>query len=135
MASAGAAGPEVLAAGGLVVRPGRGGPEIALVHRPKYDDWSLPKGKLEPGEGFEAAATREVEEETGLRCELGGELEPARYRDRKGRRKEVRYFHMTALGGSFQPSPEVDELRWANRGLALELLSHAHDRFLVSTHV
>ncbi len=135
MASAGASGPEVLAAGGLVVRPGAGGPEIALVHRPKYDDWSLPKGKLEPGEGFDDAAAREVEEETGLRCELGEELEPARYRDRKGRRKEVRYFRMTALGGSFEPSSEVDELRWASRAQALELLSHAHDRFLVLAHL
>ena len=56
--------PEVLAAGGVVVRDDK----IAVVHRPKYDDWSLPKGKLDPGEGFEAAALREVEEETGLRC-------------------------------------------------------------------
>ena len=73
------------AAGGLVVRDRGDGPELAVVHRPRYDDWSLPKGKLEPRGGWEQAALREVEEETGLRCELGRELEPARYRDRKGR--------------------------------------------------
>ena len=77
--------PDVHAAGGLVVRDGGDGPEVAVVHRPKYEDWSLPKGKLDAGESFERAALREIEEETGLRCELVSELQPARYRDRKGR--------------------------------------------------
>ena len=82
-----------------------GGPEseIVLVHRPKYDDWSLPKGKLDPGEGFEEAALREVEEETGLRSSLGRELGETRYNDRKGRSKLVRYWLMTPLGGRFSP--------------------------------
>ena len=95
-----------------MVRETDGGLEVAIVHRPKYDDWSLPKGKLDADESFEQAALREVEEETGLRCELGAELEPARYRDRKGRSKLVRYFRMSPRGGEFRRSDEVDELRW-----------------------
>ena len=69
----------------MVVRDGGDGPEVAVVHRPRYDDWSLPKGKLDAGERWRDAALREVREETGMRCELGDELAPARYRDRKGR--------------------------------------------------
>ena len=86
----------VEAAGGVVLRgePGAG-VEVLVVHRPKYDDWSLPKGKLEPGETDEAAAVREVEEETGWRCALGEELPAVRYTDRNGRPKHVRYWHMT----------------------------------------
>jgi 8-oxo-dGTP diphosphatase len=121
--------PEVAAAGGLVVRDG----EVAIVHRPKYDDWSLPKGKLDPGEGWEQAALREVEEETGLRCELGRELGSARYRDRKGRDKLVRWWLMRPLDGDFVPNDEVDELRWLGRDEALELLDYDHDRDLVRT--
>jgi 8-oxo-dGTP diphosphatase len=123
---------EVRAAGGVVVR-GReaGGPELAVVHRPRYDDWSLPKGKLDRGESFEDAALREVEEETGLRCALGRELDPARYRDRKGRAKLVRWWLMSPLGGSFEPGDEVDELRWVTPEEADGLLDHAHDRDLV----
>ena len=67
---------EVRAAGGVVARASGDGVEVVLVHRPRYDDWSLPKGKLEPGESWEDGALREVEEETGLRCELGEELDP-----------------------------------------------------------
>ncbi len=102
----------VEAAGGVVVR-GDGEPlELVVVHRPRYDDWSLPKGKLESGERWEDAALREVEEETGLRCELGDELESARYRDRKGRDKLVRWWLMRPFEGGFEPNDEVDELRW-----------------------
>jgi 8-oxo-dGTP diphosphatase len=123
---------EVRAAGGLVVRDAPPDTvEVALVHRPKYDDWSLPKGKLKPGESWPEGALREVEEETGLRCELGPELEPVRYHDRKARPKLVRYFRMRPLGGDFTPSDEVDELRWAQPGEALELLDYEHDRSLV----
>jgi 8-oxo-dGTP diphosphatase len=115
-----------------VVRDADGdGVEVAVVHRPKYDDWSLPKGKLEEGESFEEAAVREVEEETGVRCELGDELAPATYRDRKGREKLVRYFRMRPLTGSFTPSDEVDELRWLAPAEALESLGYEHDRSLV----
>ena len=123
---------EVLAAGGLVVRESGGETEVALIHRPRYDDWSLPKGKLEKGETFEDAALREVEEETGLRCELGEPLEPASYLDRKGRTKLVRYFMMRPLGGEFEPNDEVDELRWVAASDAPGMLTHEHDRRLVT---
>src|SRR5215212_1239379 len=103
---------EVQAAGGVVWRRGDHGLEIAVVHRPRYDDWSLPKGKLDAGETFEQAALREVEEETGLRCRLGRELGETRYRDRKDRPKVVRYWVMEDAEGEFEPNDEVDELRW-----------------------
>jgi 8-oxo-dGTP diphosphatase len=122
----------VQAAGGVVFRAGTGGAlEVLLVHRPKYDDWSLPKGKLEPGETHEEAALREVEEETGLACELGRELPSTSYRDGKDRPKVVRYWAMRPLGGAFAPHAEVDEVRWATREEAARLLSHAHDRGVV----
>ena len=123
--------PEVAAAGGVVVREGRDGPEVAVVHRPKHDDWSLPKGKLDPGEGWEEAALREVEEETGWRCELGRELEAARYPDPEGRDKLVRWWLMRPLDGEFRGNDEVDELRWLTPREALELLDYDHDRRLV----
>jgi 8-oxo-dGTP diphosphatase len=123
---------EVRAAGGLVVRDVEdGGIEVAVVHRPRYDDWSLPKGKLLPGERWEDGALREVQEETGLRCELGDELEPARYRDRKGRPKLVRYWLMRVGDGEFRPGDEVDELRWLAASEAADLLTYDHDRALV----
>jgi 8-oxo-dGTP diphosphatase len=114
---------EVEAAGGVVVRDGR----VAVVHRPKYDDWSLPKGKLDRGESFEQAALREVKEETGFRCELGPELPATRYRDDKGRAKVVRYWSMTPVEGNFSPTEEVDELRWLEPREAEELLSYERD--------
>ena len=119
--------PEVHAAGGIVERDGL----IAVVHRPRYDDWSLTKGKLDEGESFEQAALREIEEETGLRCALGDELEPARYTDHHGRPKLVRYWRMTIVAGAFAPNDEVDELRWLAPPAACELLSYEHDRRLV----
>ncbi|HEV2999677.1 MAG TPA: NUDIX hydrolase [Solirubrobacteraceae bacterium] len=121
---------EVNAAGGLVVRDGR----VCLVHRPRYDDWTLPKGKLDPGESFEDAALREVLEETGLRCRLGDELPPARYQDHRGRSKVVRYWLMEVAGDDgFVPDDEVDELRWVAPRDAAELLTYDHDRRLVAT--
>ena len=123
--------PEVAAAGGLVVREGEDGPELAVVHRPKYGDWSLPKGKLDPGEDWEEAALREVEEETGWRCELGRELQPARYRDGKGRDKLVRWWLMRPLEGGFSAGDEVDDLRWLAPAAALEMLDYDRDRDLV----
>jgi 8-oxo-dGTP diphosphatase len=114
----------VHAAGGVVLRDGR----VAVVHRPRYDDWSLPKGKLDPGESFEEAALREVEEETGLRCRLIRELPTISY-DVRGRRKEVRYWAMEVEDETpFVPNEEVDELRWVEPQEALALLSYDRDR-------
>jgi 8-oxo-dGTP diphosphatase len=122
----------VKAAGGVVVRAGDGGPQVCLVHRPKYGDWTLPKGKLDAGESFEDAALREVEEETGLRCELGTELESTHYTDGKGRPKIVRYWMMEPVEGEFEPTDEVDELRWMTLPEAVECLTYEHDRELVA---
>ena len=124
---------EIRAAGGVVVRDdGR----IAIVHRPRYDDWSLPKGKLDPGETFEEAALREVWEETGMRCALGDELDPVRYRDNKGRPKIVRYWLMHVEDDpGFVPNDEVDELRWVTPGEAAEQLTYPHDAELVRGQV
>ena len=116
------------AAGGVVFRAGDDGAlEVLLVHRPKYDDWTLPKGKLEPGETHEAAALREVEEETGLACMLGRELPSTSYRDSRDRPKVVRYWAMRPLDGGFRPHGEVDAIRWLTVEAAKELLSHGHD--------
>jgi 8-oxo-dGTP diphosphatase len=124
----------VRAAGGVVLRDGPEGPEVAIVHRPRYDDWSLPKGKLDGGEQWDECALREVEEETGLRCVLGDELEPVRYRDRKQRPKLVRFWSMRALDptSEFSANDEVDELRWLSLESAAELLDYPHDRELIT---
>ena len=108
----GRADEEVRAAGGVVWREGDDGIEVLLVHRPRYDDWSHPKGKCDSGESDEACALREVQEETGLDCELGEELAATSYRDRHGRPKRVRYWSMRPIGGEFAPIDEVDEVRW-----------------------
>ena len=123
--------PDVRAAGGVVLRDADDGVEVAVIHRPKYEDWSLPKGKLDAGEDFEQAALREVEEETGMRAELATELSSVSYRDRKGRTKLVRYWLMRPLEGEFAPGSEVDELRWLDPDAAKELLSYEHDADLV----
>ena len=124
---------EIRAAGAVLWRRrADGGIEVAVVHRPRYDDWSLPKGKLNPDEDWQDAALREVREETGLECELGEELESTTYLDRKGRRKLVRFWRMRATGGEFEPSDEVDELRWAALDEAERLLDYDHDRRLVN---
>jgi 8-oxo-dGTP diphosphatase len=125
----------VLAAGGVVRRRDAAGRGylLAVVHRPRYDDWSLPKGKLEPGESFEDAAVREVEEETGMRCELGEELASHRYVDRKGRDKVVRWWRMSPVATRpFVANDEVDELRWIRAGEAATLLTYDADRKLVA---
>lgn len=124
--------PEVLAAGGIVVREGEGGGcEIAVVHRPARSDWGFPKGKLDPGETLEACALREVHEETGLRCALGPLAGRTRYRDRQMRDKAVTYWIMRAAGGEFQPNREVDELRWISPADAAGVLTYACDRALL----
>ena len=125
--------PELVeAAGGVVVREGERGIEVCLVHRPRYGDWTLPKGKLDPAETFEEAALREVREETGLRCSLRGELESTHYTDGKGRPKVVRYFLMEVDGGDFEPNDEVDELRWMTPAEAIAYLTYDRDRDLIA---
>jgi 8-oxo-dGTP diphosphatase len=123
---------QVQAAGGVVVRAdGR----IAVIHRPRYDDWSLPKGKLDGDETFEQGALREVEEETGIRGRILEELSPTRYRDRKGRDKIVHWYRMDFDGEplAFAPNDEVDELRWLTPSEARDMLTYDHDRSLVET--
>jgi 8-oxo-dGTP pyrophosphatase MutT (NUDIX family) len=122
--------PEVRAAGGVVWRTADGGrPEVLIVHRPSYDDWTFPKGKADPEDlDDEHTALREVEEETGLRCSLGRELPGVDYIDRKGRSKHVRYWEMRVLSGEFAPNREVDEARWLELPAARELLTYRHDR-------
>jgi 8-oxo-dGTP diphosphatase len=120
--------PEVRAAGGVVWRVADGTTSIALVHRPKYGDWTFPKGKLEAGETDEHAAHREVAEETGYECVLGRELTEVRYLDNKGRSKLVRYWEMTVAGGDFAPNDEVDRLEWLPLDRAAERLTYDHDR-------
>jgi 8-oxo-dGTP diphosphatase len=118
----------VAAAGGVVWRVGDDGiVDVLLVHRPKYDDWTFPKGKREPDETDEQCAVREVEEETGLRCVIGHELPGTSYIDRKGRPKRVRYWEMAVAGGTFDPNEEIDEIRWLPIEQAEPLLSYDRD--------
>lgn len=116
--------PEVRAAGGLIFRDDL----ILLVHRPRYDDWSFPKGKASAGESDEDCALREVHEETGFDCLLGREIDTTFYRDSRGRTKRVRYWEMEVVGGDFTPSVEVDEIRWCRKDEAATLLSYNRDR-------
>jgi 8-oxo-dGTP pyrophosphatase MutT (NUDIX family) len=101
--------------------------EVLLVHRPRYDDWSFPKGKAEPGESDENCAVREVAEETGLRCSLGRELPSTEYIDPKGRPKRVRYWEMEVVGGELAFEHEVDGGRWVSPEAATALLSYPRD--------
>ena len=119
----------VRAAGGVVWRevPGRG-IEVLLVHRPRYDDWSIPKGKADAGETDEEAAVREVEEETGLPCQLGPELASSEYIDRNGRPKIVRFWSMKAAAGRFRPQDEVDVIEWMSVSDADRRLTYDRDK-------
>ena len=121
----------VRGAGGVIAN--RDG-AVLLVHRPKYDDWTFPKGKNERGESDQDCARREVEEETGLRCLLGEELTTIDYIDRKGRQKSVRFWLMTSDDEPVA-SNEVDELRWVSPSQARSLLSYDRDREVLDAYL
>lgn len=128
-------GDRVEAAGGVVLRASDASAEVLVVHRPRYDDWSLPKGKLDDDESWEDAAEREVLEETGVDVELIRELSPISYTDRKGRPKVVRWWLMRAVDGDpvrRGMDREVDEARWVDVMEAQTLLSYDTDRALLT---
>ena len=133
----GVSGPPIRAAGGVVWRRreasdvGETAVEVALIHRPRYDDWSLPKGKLVAGESELDAAVREVLEETGFRVRLGRPLGETRYEKASGsgvRPKVVRWWAMQAETGSFAPNREVDALEWLTLADASARLTRDTDR-------
>jgi 8-oxo-dGTP diphosphatase len=118
----------IRAAGGIVVRPG---PEVLLVHRPRYDDWSFPKGKAEDGESDEECALREVEEEACVRGSLGPYVGETRYSVADGP-KRVAYFRMET-DDEPRAGDKVDEVRWVALDEAGALLTHEYDRELLRT--
>lgn len=118
----------ILAAGAVLWRPdGFGAPEVAVIHRPRYDDWSLPKGKVDPGETEPVTAVREVAEETGYRCVLGRRLASVSYPVEQDVKK-VRYWAGRTLDGCFSPNDEVDELIWLPVRDAIARVGYPHDR-------
>jgi 8-oxo-dGTP pyrophosphatase MutT (NUDIX family) len=107
--------------------------EVLIIHRPRRQDWTFPKGKVEAGETPETCALREVEEETGLRCRLGDELPSTFHIDHKGRLKMVRYWAMYPIGGTAGPRNEVDAVRWVHLDVAARVLTYERDRGLLKT--
>jgi 8-oxo-dGTP pyrophosphatase MutT (NUDIX family) len=122
----------IKAAGGVVCRVGPSDEtEIAVIHRPAYDDWTLPKGKVEPDETAEDCALREVREETGFKCELVRPLGCTAYVDRRGRDKVACYWVMEVRSGRFRPGIEVDKLVWLPIAQAVKRLTYGRDKTLV----
>jgi 8-oxo-(d)GTP phosphatase len=123
------AGKIVLAAGGVLWRPGHreSAEEVALIHRPRYDDWSLPKGKVDPGETEPVTAVREVFEETGHHVQLGRRIATVSY-PIEPRTKKVQYWSARSIGGSFAPNNEVDDLIWLPAPAAIKKVSYPYDR-------
>jgi len=138
VAGRGAGEGEIRAAGAVLWRPGADGPQVVLVHRPRYDDWSLPKGKCQPGEHVLLTAVREVAEETGIRVILGRRLPSTRYLTQTGRPKLVDYWAAKADGGpqpGFTPNHEVDRLDWLDLPAARQRLSYPHDAAVLDEFV
>jgi 8-oxo-dGTP pyrophosphatase MutT (NUDIX family) len=128
--------PTVLAAGGVLWRDDPSDPQVAVVHRPQYDDWSLPKGKAKSGEHLMVTAVREMSEETGYRPRIGPFLTTVQYRFTPGGRpanKVVTYWSMRCAGGSFQASREVDEMQWLSLDEACRRVTSAADRVVLGT--
>lgn len=118
----------VRAAGGVVWRAGVEGVEVLVVHRETYDDWTLPKGKIDPGESWEQAAVREVYEETAVVPVLGAELAGTSYEDQQGRPKQVRYWEMAvAVEEAFTPGEEISAREWLGLDDAARRLSYRRD--------
>ncbi len=121
---------QLMAAGAVLWRPGADGsdkPEIAVIHRPRYDDWSLPKGKVEPGETEGVTAVREIREETGFHAQLGRRLISVAYPVEQTVKRVV-YWAARAGEGEFNPNHEVDKLQWLPAGDAMSKLTYPHDR-------
>ena len=130
--------PVVLAAGGVLWRHDAVDPEVAVVHRPQYDDWSLPKGKAKPGEHLLVTALREMAEETGYRARIGPYLTTVRYRVPSAGRpadKAVTYWSMRATDGEFRASREVDTMRWLPLDGARKLLTAPSDKKVLDSFV
>ncbi len=125
---------EVRAAGAVLWRPAGSGAQVALVHRPKYDDWSFAKGKVNPGEHVLLAATREVREETGLQVTLGRCLPAVRYLV-DGQPKRVDYWAARPASGQFGSNSEVDRLDWIAQARAAARLTYAHDVQLLADFI
>ncbi|MFT4596779.1 MAG: 8-oxo-dGTP pyrophosphatase MutT (NUDIX family) [Paracrocinitomix sp.] len=124
------------AAGGVVVDMSKNKPRYLLIHRPRYNDWSLPKGKLNEGETHHDAALREVKEETGLVCDVLAKLSPVNYTTPNGNAKQVKYWLMQTRSGDFVKNDEVDDVSWLKRSKAISMLTHVHDQaVLVEAHV
>ena len=129
-------GDRIEAGGGVIVDMSKGKPRYLLIHRPRYDDWSLPKGKLNQREKHRDAALREVKEETGLVCDVLAKLSPVNYITPNGKPKRVKYWLMRAVSGEFVRNDEVDAVTWVKRTQAMSLLTHVHDQaVLVEAHL
>ena len=119
--------PSEKAAGGLVYRDVDGAREVLVAHRPRYDDWTFPKGKLDEGESLIECALREVREETGLECEVGRYLGTTRFDSGRGQLKEVSYWAMHPVGSVFEPNDEVDEIAWLSQQELADHLTYPID--------
>lgn len=118
----------IKAAGGVLVDTSLGEPRFLVVHRPRYDDWTIPRGKLRADEDWEQAALREVAEETGMVCETLERLSPATYWTRNDNHKKVKFWLMRVLHGEFVPNDEVDAVVWLDVTRAMRLLTRVFDQ-------